>query len=145
MVSLPKHFAGKGELDGEKEAHAALTARGVPHLRSEVGSDPLALLRILAPDVVFRQSQWDHNIDPRLSTANLALHALVLGALRDAQRHHERLPAPDEGHGGGQSAPPRGLARLRDGRHGGRGPGEGATAGAIVARTESRALLAPAQ
>jgi len=50
----------------------------VPHLRSEVGSDPLALLRILAPDVVFRQSQWDHDIDPRLSTANLAFTRLCL-------------------------------------------------------------------
>ena len=78
VVSLPKHFAGKGELAGEKDAHAALTARGVPHLRSEVGSDPLALLRILAPDVVFRQSQWDHDIDPRLSTANLAFTRLCL-------------------------------------------------------------------
>ena len=55
VVSLPKHFGGDGELAGEEDAHAALTARGVPHLRSEVGSDPLALLRILAPDVVLRQ------------------------------------------------------------------------------------------
>ena len=78
VVSLPKHFAGKGELAGEKDAHAALSVRGVPHLRSEVGSDPLALLRILAPDVVFRQSQWDHDIDPRLSTANLAFTRLCL-------------------------------------------------------------------
>ena len=78
VVSLPKHFGGDGELAGEEDAHAELTARGVPHLRSEVGSDPLALLRILAPDVVFRQSQWDRDVDPRLSTANLAFTRLCL-------------------------------------------------------------------
>jgi hypothetical protein len=78
VVSLPKHFGGAGELAGEEDAHAELTARGVPHLRSEVGSDPLALLRILAPDVVFRQSQWDRDVDPRLSTANLAFTRLCL-------------------------------------------------------------------
>jgi len=27
VVSLPKHFAGKGELACEEDAHAALTAR----------------------------------------------------------------------------------------------------------------------
>jgi hypothetical protein len=78
VVSLPKHFGGDGALAGEENAHADLTARGVPHLRSEAGSDPLALLRILAPDVVFRQSQWDRDIDPRLSTANLAFTRLCL-------------------------------------------------------------------
>ena len=78
VVSLPKHFGGDGNLAGEKDVHAALTARGVPHLRSEVGSDPLALLRILAPDIVFRQSQWDRDVDPRLSTANLAFTRLCL-------------------------------------------------------------------
>jgi hypothetical protein len=78
VVSLPKHFGGDGDLAGEEDAHAELTARGVPHLRSEVGSDPLALLRILAPDIVFRQSQWDRDIDSRLSTENLAFTRLCL-------------------------------------------------------------------
>jgi len=78
VVSLPMHFGGDGDLADEEDTHAALTARGVPHLRSEVGYDPLALLRILAPDVVFRQSQWDRDVDPRLSTANLAFTRLCL-------------------------------------------------------------------
>lgn len=71
VASIPRHFGGHGPLAHEDEVHRDLEARGVPHLRCEVGEGPLVLLQTLAPDIVFRQSQWDEDVDPRLSTDHL--------------------------------------------------------------------------
>lgn len=71
VVTIPHHFGGRGELRHEQETHDALVGK-VPHLRVREGEDPVELLHILAPDVVFRQSQWDEDIDKRLSTEELS-------------------------------------------------------------------------
>jgi len=74
VVSLPRNFADSGTLRDEDVVHDGLTERGVGHVRASVGSvdDVGRLVKTLAPDIVFRQSQWDKDIDPALSTPALS-------------------------------------------------------------------------
>lgn len=93
VLTMGSHQGGLGELRGEEVVHEALQARGVPHLRCPEDRDPLDLLRVLDPDLVFRQSQWDADIDPRLGAEHL-------GAFRTCLVPYEPLNAihnPDAG------------------------------------------------
>lgn len=71
IVTIGSHQGGLGDLRGEDAAHEAMVARGVPHLRCPEDRDPIDLLHVLDPDIVFRQSQWDADIDPRLGSEEL--------------------------------------------------------------------------
>ncbi|MGH9019284.1 MAG: hypothetical protein ACRDY1_16155, partial [Acidimicrobiales bacterium] len=73
VISMPRHFNGDSGLGHEDEVHAGLTRAGVPHmrLRPEDMHDAAAFLRTLAPDLIFRQSQWDADIAEELTTAHL--------------------------------------------------------------------------
>lgn len=73
VVTIPRHFGGQGELRDEELVHAGLAARGIPHLRATADrvDDVLRLVKVLEPDVVVRQSQWDQDVDPSLSTSLL--------------------------------------------------------------------------
>lgn len=73
VVTIPRHFGGQGELRDEELVHEGLAARGISHLRATADrvDDVLRLVKTLEPDVVVRQSQWDQDVDPLLSTALL--------------------------------------------------------------------------
>jgi hypothetical protein len=73
VASIPRRFRGAEGLHGEAEVHAGLAARGVAHLRfAEQGIDgALSLVKVVEPDVVFRQSQWDADVPDELGTERL--------------------------------------------------------------------------
>jgi len=80
IVTIPRHFGGQGELRDEDLVHEGLLARGVAHLRATADrvDDVLRLVKLLEPDVVIRQSQWDQDVDPLLSTALLGFARLCV-------------------------------------------------------------------
>jgi hypothetical protein len=77
-VSIPHRF-GKIEYDGEDEVSRTLSKLGVPHVRFDFADhrDGLALLKSLAPDILFRQAPWDVDIPEDYSLANLSFTRLV--------------------------------------------------------------------
>ena len=73
VLAIPHTFSGDGAPRGEAVTHAALEARGIPHLRlrdEHVGA-AAEVLGAIDPDLVFRQSQWDADVPPAFSTAAL--------------------------------------------------------------------------
>ncbi len=80
VVSLPRRFGGVGPLRDEDVVHAGLAERGVPHLRA-VGDrvpDVLRFVKLLEPDLVVRQSQWDRDVDEGLAVELLSFARLCL-------------------------------------------------------------------
>ncbi|QEW00644.1 hypothetical protein F6J84_11410 [Microbacterium caowuchunii] len=73
VVSIPHFFAGPGIASGETAVHDFLTAADVPHLRlrSDDASVAPAMIDALDPDLVFRQGQWDADVDTAFSPAAL--------------------------------------------------------------------------
>ena len=73
VASINRKFPGDGAHGGEAQTSAALKAAGIPHLR--LGMEPsfaaLDILRALAPDLIFRQSQWENDVPPAFSTDRL--------------------------------------------------------------------------
>lgn len=80
VVTVPHHYGGDTPPKGEGRMHKFLMRRGVPHLRLRKEQSLWAeeLLRSLDPDVVFRQSQWDADVDPAFSAQNLGWTRLAL-------------------------------------------------------------------
>ncbi|GAA5095646.1 hypothetical protein GCM10025760_28220 [Microbacterium yannicii] len=80
VVTIPHHYGGGDESRGEGRIHRFLAERGVPHLRLRNDEQTWAreLLLALDPDVVFRQSQWDSDVDSAFSAENLAWARLAL-------------------------------------------------------------------
>lgn len=80
VVSIPHHYAATAESKGEGRVHRFLSDRNVPHLR--LRNDNVAagteLLHALDPDVVFRQSQWDADVDRAFSAENLGWTRLAI-------------------------------------------------------------------
>ncbi len=80
VVSIPHQYGGDAAPRGEGRVHRFLSDRSVPHLR--LRNDDLAsateLLFALDPDVVFRQSQWDADVDAAFSPASLAWTRLAI-------------------------------------------------------------------
>jgi hypothetical protein len=73
VASIPRQFRGSARLYAEEDVHLGLRKRGVPHLRfAGDGADTLRLIKAIAPDVIFRQSQWDADIPAELSTERLS-------------------------------------------------------------------------
>jgi hypothetical protein len=73
VVSINRRFPGDGSFRGEDLTSAALDDQGIAHLR--LGMDPawpaLDILRALAPDVIFRQSQWEDDVPAAFGTEHL--------------------------------------------------------------------------
>lgn len=80
VVTIPHHYGGESIQRGEGHLHRFLTDLGVPHLRLKKNRTDSAreLLLALDPDIVFRQSQWDADVDEAFSAANLAWTRLAL-------------------------------------------------------------------
>ena len=80
IITIPHHYGGEGRPRGEGRTHRFLTDRNVPHLRLRNGGTASAseLLFALDPDVVFRQSQWDADVDAAFSAKRLAWTRLAL-------------------------------------------------------------------
>ncbi|MDF2563241.1 MAG: hypothetical protein K0R99_4687 [Microbacterium sp.] len=80
VVSIPHQYGGDAAPRGEGRVHRFLSDRTVPHVR--VRNDDIAsaaeLLLALDPDVVFRQSQWDADVDAAFSPASLAWTRLAI-------------------------------------------------------------------
>lgn len=80
VLTIPQNFSGRGAPRFESRTHAAMQARGVPHLRlterrlSSAGE----VLGAIDPDIVFRQSQWDADVPACFSTTALKHHRLGL-------------------------------------------------------------------
>jgi len=70
VVSVDYNYVGDPPTD-EAEVHEYLEGRGIPHLRwgSMDNENTRYLLRYLAPDLIFRQSQWEGCVDPALRTS----------------------------------------------------------------------------
>lgn len=73
VATINRKFPGDGAYGGEAQTSAALDSEGIAHLR--LGMEPsfaaLDILRALAPDVIFRQSQWEHDVPPAFATERL--------------------------------------------------------------------------
>lgn len=69
IASIPRSFPGVEEYSGEDITSAALTKIGINHMRISSCSDKdiSTILTTLSPDVIFRQSPWDHDIPPGLN------------------------------------------------------------------------------
>jgi len=73
VASIPRTFPGSPGPEYEKQIHEQLDARGVSHLRlaGHGNGEILRLIKIIDPDLIFRQSQWDSDISEALGTDRL--------------------------------------------------------------------------
>ncbi len=80
VASIPRWFPGASGHQDEGRAHDALTGWGVPHVRfnHEDSFADLTVARAFAPDVIFRQSQWDPDVPAAFATAELTFARLCL-------------------------------------------------------------------
>jgi hypothetical protein len=80
IITIPHHYGGRDRPRGEGQIHRFLTGLNVPHLRVRNGGTASAseLLFALDPDVVFRQSQWDADVDKAFSADRLAWTRLAI-------------------------------------------------------------------
>lgn len=80
VASIPRRYPGSPEFKDEDHVHARLVEFGVPHLRFN-HPDPfqdLVTARAFAPDVIFRQSQWEPDVPEAFSAAQLSFARLCL-------------------------------------------------------------------
>jgi len=72
-VSIPRRFPGEEHYGFEDIIHEKLTEWGIAHLRFNMANsfEGLDILKALAPDIIFRQSQWDWDIPPGFATEEL--------------------------------------------------------------------------
>lgn len=72
-ISIKRRFPGETAYGFEEVIHQKLSELGVAHLRfnMEDSFQGLDILKALAPDIIFRQSQWDNDIPPGFGTAEL--------------------------------------------------------------------------
>lgn len=98
VLSIPRRFKGSGGLVDEDLVHRGLEALGVPHLRMGPAGpgEALRFVKLLEPDVIFRQSQWDADIAPELAVENLAFARLCLVPY-ETMNMLENVPAPVTG------------------------------------------------
>lgn len=64
VISIKRRFPGENEYSFEEETHEKLTQYGIDHIRFSMDDDfeGLDILKAIAPDIIFRQSQWDNDI-----------------------------------------------------------------------------------
>lgn len=79
VLSINKRFPGQENYSGEEDVHDFLCMQAVPHLRFSMPDDQIReCLRALAPDVLFRQSQWDNDYSPALHSEQLTFTRLAI-------------------------------------------------------------------
>lgn len=80
VVSANKRFPGQDTYSGEPDVHKFLAREGIPHLRLGMQDSwqALEIIMSLAPDVIFRQSQWDADYPPGLSSESLCFTRLAI-------------------------------------------------------------------
>ncbi|MBE3513130.1 hypothetical protein [Enterobacter cloacae complex sp. I2] len=80
VVSANKRFPGQEGYSGESEVHAFLDSRNIHHIRLGMSDSfqALEIIMALLPDVIFRQSQWDVDYPPGLSSENLNFTRLAI-------------------------------------------------------------------
>ncbi|WP_085247733.1 hypothetical protein [Gilliamella mensalis] len=80
VASINRRYPGSQVFKDEEYVHNILSDLGVPHLRlNNINSyDDLTIIKTLAPNIIFRQSQWDNDIPPAFSTDNLRFAKLCL-------------------------------------------------------------------
>ncbi len=78
VVSIDRVFPGDNACGGESSVSEALTELGIAHLRLGMPNsfEGLDILRALAPDVIFRQSQWDRDYPAAFRTEELGFARL---------------------------------------------------------------------
>lgn len=78
VVSIDRVFPGDNACGGEASVSQALTELGIEHLRLGMANsfEGLDILRALAPDVIFRQSQWDRDYPAAFRTPELGFARL---------------------------------------------------------------------
>lgn len=78
VVSVNRRFPNEPKFSHEDETHRELVKRNIPHIRlgMENSYEGLEILKSIAPDIIFRQSQWDADLPPGFST-----HALNFARL----------------------------------------------------------------
>jgi hypothetical protein len=80
VASANKRFPGQVEYSGESEVHHFLASQNIHHIRLGMSDSfqALEIIMALSPDVIFRQSQWDVDYPPGLSSANLNFTRLAI-------------------------------------------------------------------
>lgn len=80
IASINKKFPGQEEYSGEDDVHIFLKEKKIDHIRLGMKDSHQALdiLISINPDIIFRQSQWDVDYPPGLSSTSLAFTRLAL-------------------------------------------------------------------
>ena len=79
VASINRRYPGSQIFKDEDYVHSILAQLGIPHLRLNNNSfEDLDIIKSLAPNIIFRQSQWDYDIPPAFSTDNLRFAKLCL-------------------------------------------------------------------
>lgn len=80
VASINKKFPGQSDYEGESDVHAFLLEKGVHHIRlgMQDSYQALDILISISPDVIFRQSQWDADYPPALTSENLNFTKLAI-------------------------------------------------------------------
>lgn len=80
VASIHRRYPGSKIFKDEEYVHNILSRLDVPHLRLNNNNsyDDLNIIKSLAPNIIFRQSQWDYDIPPAFSTDNLRFAKLCL-------------------------------------------------------------------
>ncbi|MBO1323969.1 hypothetical protein K2X14_02220 [Acetobacter sp. TBRC 12305] len=80
VATINRRLGGDAHFSGEQRASDGLTSLDIPHLRLEMEDSfaGLNILRGLAPDVIFRQSQWDNLYPPAFSSDCLSFAKLCV-------------------------------------------------------------------
>ena len=79
VASINRRYPGSQIFKDEDYVHSILAQLGIPHLRLNNNSfEDLDIIKSLAPNIIFRQSQWDYDIHPAFSTDNLRFAKLCL-------------------------------------------------------------------
>jgi hypothetical protein len=79
VASIPRRLPGSRDFIDEELTHERLEAVDVPHIRLEGDSFiGLETIKLLDPDLIFRQSQWDPDYPPGFATEHLSFARLAL-------------------------------------------------------------------
>lgn len=79
VASINRRYPGSQVFKDEDYVHSILVQLGIPHIRlNNNSSEDLDIIKSLAPNIIFRQSQWDYDIHPAFSTDNLRFAKLCL-------------------------------------------------------------------
>lgn len=80
IASINKKFPGQKEYTGESDVHDFFATKKIEHIRLGMSESHQALDILLSinPNVIFRQSQWDIDYPPHLSSMSLSFTKLAI-------------------------------------------------------------------